>query len=863
MRGDYFENGRSAIYLGTEPRWSFRVMIGGVNLSSLGRVIGFEWGETVDGIATDATITLQWRRYLSNASPFLSGADLSDVVRSGALIQIMGRLYCEGKGDATEALLFNGVIDAVDLSGDSTTATVTCRDAISATLQDRWIKAETIYGREEGRDIGLVIGDILRDWLGWGDQLFVGFADFAITLWRQDPAPIATALEQLAALIGFHLRPFYNPQRQAFLLELRDPVRSSTTPDMTWPVALWRALARASEDLSDVRNVVEVFYKDGKDASGNYKFSAPVIRTDSASVAKYGERWMQIKEGSTSQIDTLAEAEAFADAVLSDLSEPLLNLEIEVPLFPWIEVGDLARFAADGVYFGADQDVGVVAVRHVVTADSASTRLVCAGKRIAGRRRWLDREARPGQASTARKKKPLGSAAFEVLQLPKGAGLRFAQPPDGRWDRVAVYRGTTEDFTPSEGTLVNSTRGLQVVDPFAEPGVDYWYKIVPQVEGLITGEPSRAITVRGGAAQRADLSPELRATVGLRRIASANNGLETGDAVAFNDVWWDHATGVFAPDLPGIETNAAPTLVDVRVTLLPGTQDAATWYCTVHDASVAGEIARSATLPTSQALTISDVISLNSDGFLEVRIYPSGGGGSVGVAVGSSFKVMSLVPGEAIERALPPTATAPPSITGTPQVGEVLSGADGTWSGGTTEARQWLRDGAAISSATGTTYTLTSDDRGALIQFGVRRNATGSAGGTWVSSATIGPILPADADLPPSGTISISGTTQSGETLTLSTSITGADTTVIAWLRNGALIESATSSTYVLTEDDVASTVSARVTATNAAGETILYSTRRGPITPTPITPPADPALLLETGDDLLLETGDRLLLES
>lgn len=57
--------------------------------------------------------------------------------------------------------------------------------------------------------------------------------------------------------------------------------------------------------------------------------------------------------------------------------------------------------------------------------------------------------------------------------------------------------------------------------------------------------------------------------------------------------------------------------------------------------------------------------------------------------------------------------TALPVITGTGEVGQVLTVSNGSWSQTPDSyTRQWKRDGVAISGATNTTYTLTSSDIG-------------------------------------------------------------------------------------------------------------------------------------------------------
>lgn len=98
-----------------------------------------------------------------------------------------------------------------------------------------------------------------------------------------------------------------------------------------------------------------------------------------------------------------------------------------------------------------------------------------------------------------------------------------------------------------------------------------------------------------------------------------------------------------------------------------------------------------------------------------------------------------------------PSNTAVPVINGTPQVGQVLSVTDGTWSGSPTPTYtyQWNRDGADLSGETAATYTLVSADEGAMI--GARVTATNSAGSASASATAVGPITPFVAALSFSG----------------------------------------------------------------------------------------------------------------
>lgn len=85
-----------------------------------------------------------------------------------------------------------------------------------------------------------------------------------------------------------------------------------------------------------------------------------------------------------------------------------------------------------------------------------------------------------------------------------------------------------------------------------------------------------------------------------------------------------------------------------------------------------------------------------------------------------------------------PSWSVNPSISGDPTVGQTLTGSDGTISNGTVSARAWLRNGSAISGATGGTYLLVVADEGANITY--RVTATGAGGSAQATSAAVGPV---------------------------------------------------------------------------------------------------------------------------
>ena len=101
-----------------------------------------------------------------------------------------------------------------------------------------------------------------------------------------------------------------------------------------------------------------------------------------------------------------------------------------------------------------------------------------------------------------------------------------------------------------------------------------------------------------------------------------------------------------------------------------------------------------------------------------------------------------------------PRNSAPPTISGTPQVGQMLTANNGTWTGQQplTYSYQWRRCDATggscadISGASAKTYTATSADQGNTLR--VRVTARNAAGTTAATSAPTGVVGRADA---PSG----------------------------------------------------------------------------------------------------------------
>src|SRR5947207_9173345 len=189
--------------------------------------------------------------------------------------------------------------------------------------------------------------------------------------------------------------------------------------------------------------------------------------------------------------------------------------------------------------------------------------------------------------------------------------------------------------------------------------------------------------------------------------------------------------------------------------------------------------------------------------------------------------------------AAPPANTVPPSISGTPTVGQTLTASDGTWTNAPTSfAYQWLRCNgggnscASVPNGTQKTYTLVGADAGRTMR--VRVTATNADGSTSAQSAQTAAVAAATSSAAPKNTAppTISGTAKVGQQLTADPGSWSGNPTSFAyqWQRCDAdvaicsNIAGATSRTYTVPGADVGFRLRVLVTAKNAKGSTTVPS---------------------------------------
>ena len=160
------------------------------------------------------------------------------------------------------------------------------------------------------------------------------------------------------------------------------------------------------------------------------------------------------------------------------------------------------------------------------------------------------------------------------------------------------------------------------------------------------------------------------------------------------------------------------------------------------------------------------------------------------------------------------------TINGSAQQGQTLSAANtlADADGMGTIGYQWLADGAAIAGATNSTFTLAEAQVGKAIT--VQASYTDGLGfDEAVTSAATAAV--ANVNDAPTGSVTINGSAQQGQTLSVSQNLADADgmgTLSYQWRADGSNIANATGSSFVLGSAQVGKTISVVASYTDGHG---------------------------------------------
>ncbi len=283
-------------------------------------------------------------------------------------------------------IIFLGRIDKVAWPADP--IQLDCSD-LGAWLMDTQIETKDPYGSGAGVAVETVMQDILTAWpsgIGAVPTLDVPVSPaWLLHAYAQDRVKVLEALLALAQQIGWDVRYRFDVADVCQLM-LWEPDRTKVVSDAVIGPTQYTDVTLLELAIADIRNVVSVPYVK---STGEVDVESA---QDVGSIARYGRRWMEIAEGASSNIDTSAEALAFAVACAHDLSNPIAEQDVTLLLFWPAQFADLYTFTANGMHYDVDQQLAVVSVRHEFSNGQGVTTLKCRGTVAGAYSRWLKTE---------------------------------------------------------------------------------------------------------------------------------------------------------------------------------------------------------------------------------------------------------------------------------------------------------------------------------------------------------------------------------------------------------------------------------------------------------------------------------------
>lgn len=378
-------------------------------------------------------------------------------------------------------LAFDGYVESVDWSDD--VIEVTCRDKGSKLL-DATIEESQASVPEDALEDTI-------DWLlnkayteSWIDEDVALYTPTSpATTFRsydQQREPVMQAISNLAEQIGWLCRYRYRYSTSAFELTLYQPPRSKTYGDLSIDAGDVVRWSKLSVDKASIRNVVKVLFPcsteitptydgggGGKDEANNpVQAWVQVIGTDvdaTYSMARYRRQYCEINEGATTNLNLLAQAEALAVAVCSDLMAPTVEAEVELRGLPEIEVHDTLAIAADGRTSTTGYTLAVTTVRHAFADGTCKTVVGLRGKPSGGTRRHLDKEIKtsgsicgiqvPGDVHGSRASRwRLATKKTLAASYPMGARGRLGLVRNPDFEAVSFGPGYPPDAWSISGT---------------------------------------------------------------------------------------------------------------------------------------------------------------------------------------------------------------------------------------------------------------------------------------------------------------------------------------------------------------------------------------------------------------------------
>lgn len=408
-----------------------------LGVSALDLYDGMTWREDVDTPVVSGTVRVRRDVGIQSLSPLRSDSPLNRRANGTyAPLLGLGRLIrgfaavVPGPGSVTpyQAEAWRGRIDTIAWQDDP--ITITWRD-LGARLQDTMIREARAYSTPDGLAVEQVMQQILTDHSrmvpvptlvtptspGWIIREFE----------QAKGVNVLEALRALALQIGWEIRyrytkvlplasatpvlTFYNP------LAARPIVGGQVVADLELAPSEYFAVEDMSLDIESVRSTIRCYYLDRvtQDVKWAEYYHA-------GSAAEHGDRYMEVSEDASSNIDSAAEATALVTSAGAALAQPYAMHRVRDALKWPLESGDVIRYQPDAKRFDTAQLYGVVALEHEISDGSGTTSILARGQPAGAYTRWLDAQG-PGITVVTRSTPTISGRTVE------GEADSFGRPP--------------------------------------------------------------------------------------------------------------------------------------------------------------------------------------------------------------------------------------------------------------------------------------------------------------------------------------------------------------------------------------------------------------------------------------------------
>lgn len=473
------------------------------NLNGLDYLLSFEIHGDCDQRLVEGTVTIEREFYnnslaynLTSSALHNGSTNIIDLARQlKAATAVVPSDQVPRETDYT--MIFEGFIDNIDWTDQEISCAV--RDRMAA-LEDTFIEPngsgiEREYGSVGGVAVETVMQAVIDDnepassgsfpggYLGDGrpQVVLASSSAFAIKPFAQQLEPVAEAVSFLGTLPGWRLSYRWCEFTQSFALEHQEPDRSATVSQYTITDDRYDEMERVAIDVDMIRNAVSVGVHSGTPDSEDEDPRNYTTVSDEASMIAYGRRWCRVGEASSSYLDTDAEAAVLANALLSDLKDPVTEFTISMPFFRRCQVNDYYTVGANNIHLSAGVKAAVYGWTQTFDESGARTRLELRAQPAAKVAGWLDYIVLPGvQGTLPRRGVSSPSTPTVNIDVPGMARVSWVRPVNRlnrNYDVTMVHRSTSSGFTPSSANLVAVVKG-DSCEVEQEPGTTQYYKVI-------------------------------------------------------------------------------------------------------------------------------------------------------------------------------------------------------------------------------------------------------------------------------------------------------------------------------------------------------------------------------------------------